>query len=76
MSIEVNQVDEAISVAFQEASAVETFARRLEDRIGPIPGAKRLLPTSKYLLLNFHLVSFSANFVVQCFGFLAISNVF
>ena len=48
MSIEVNQVDEAISVAFQEASAVETFARRLEDRIGPIPGAKRLLPSRKY----------------------------
>ena len=48
MSIEVNQVDEAISVAFQEASVVETFARRLEDRIGPIPGAKRLLPSRKY----------------------------
>ena len=27
---------------------METFARRLEDRIGRIPGAKRLLPSRKY----------------------------
>ena len=34
MSLELNEVDQAIEVAFKEASAVEIFARRLEERIG------------------------------------------
>ena len=48
MSLELNEVDQAIEVAFKEASAVETFARRLEERISQIEGARRLLPPSKY----------------------------
>ena len=48
MSLELNEVDQAIEVAFKEASAVETFARRLEERISQIEGARRLLPPRKY----------------------------
>ena len=48
MSLELNEVDQAIVVAFKEASAVETFARRLEERISQIEGARRLLPPRKY----------------------------
>ena len=33
MLLELNEVDQAIKVAFKEASAVEIFARRLEERI-------------------------------------------
>ena len=48
MSLELNEVDQTIEVAFKEASAVETFARRLEERISRIEGARALLPPSKY----------------------------
>ena len=48
MSLELNEVDWAIEVAFKEASAVETFARRLEERISQIEGARQLLPPRKY----------------------------
>ena len=48
MSLELNEVDQAIEVAFKEASAVETFARRLEERISRIEGACALLPPRKY----------------------------
>ena len=48
MSPELNEVDQAIEVAFKEASAVETFARRLEERISQIEGACQLLPPRKY----------------------------
>ena len=48
MSLELNEVDQAIEVAFKEASAVETFARRLEERISQIEGARQLLPPRKY----------------------------
>ena len=48
MSHELNEVDQAIEVAFKEASAVETFARRLEERISQIEGARQLLPPRKY----------------------------
>ena len=48
MSLELNEVDQAIEVAFTEASAVETFARRLEERISQIEGARNLLPPRKY----------------------------
>ena len=48
MSLELNEVDQAIEVALKEASAVETFARRLEERISRIPGARQLLPRRKY----------------------------
>ena len=48
MSLELNEVDQAIEVAFKEASAVETFARRLEERISRIEGARALLPPRKY----------------------------
>ena len=48
MSLELNEVDQAIEVAFKEASAVETFARRLEERISQIEGARQLLPSRKY----------------------------
>ena len=48
MSLELNEVDQAIQVAFKEASAVETFARRLEERISQIEGARDLLPPRKY----------------------------
>ena len=48
MSLELNEVDQAIVVAFKEASAVETFARRLEERISQIEGARRLLLPRKY----------------------------
>ena len=48
MSHELNEVDQAIEVAFKEASAVETFARRLEERISRIEGARALLPPRKY----------------------------
>ena len=48
MSHELNEVDQAIEVAFKEASAVETFARRLEERISKIEGARQLLPPRKY----------------------------
>ena len=48
MSLELNEVDQAIEVAFKEASAVETFARRLEERISRIEGALALLPPRKY----------------------------
>ena len=48
MSLELNEVDQAIEVAFKEASAVETFARRLEERISQIEGACQLLPPRKY----------------------------
>ena len=48
MSLELNEVDQAIEVAFKEASAVETFARRLEERISQIEGARALLPPRKY----------------------------
>ena len=48
MSLEMNEVDQAIEVAFKEASAVETFARRLEERISQIEGARQLLPSRKY----------------------------
>ena len=48
MSLELNEVDQAIEVAFKEASAVETFARRLEERISRIEGASALLPPRKY----------------------------
>ena len=48
MSLELNEVDQAIEVAFKEASAVETFARHLEERISQIEGARRLLPPRKY----------------------------
>jgi len=48
MSLELNEVDQAIEVAFKEVSAVETFARRLEERISQIEGARRLLPPRKY----------------------------
>ena len=48
MSHELNEVDQAIEVAFREASAVETFARRLEERISKIEGARQLLPPRKY----------------------------
>ena len=48
MSLELNEVDQAIEVAFKEASAVETFARRLEERISRIEGARQLLPPRKY----------------------------
>ena len=48
MSFELNEVDQAIEVAFKEASAVETFARRLEERISQIEGARQLLPSRKY----------------------------
>ena len=46
--LELNEVDQAIEVAFKEASAVETFARRLEERISQIEGARQLLPPRKY----------------------------
>ena len=48
MSLELNEVDQAIEVALKEASAVETFARRLEERISQIEGARQLLPPRKY----------------------------
>ena len=48
MSLELNEVDQVIEVAFKEASAVETFARRLEGRISQIEGARNLLPPRKY----------------------------
>ena len=48
MSLELNEVDQAIEVAFKEASAVETFAHRLEERISQIEGARQLLPPRKY----------------------------
>ena len=48
MSHELNEVDQAIEVAFKEASAVEAFARRLEERISRMEGARALLPSSKY----------------------------
>ena len=48
MSLNLNEVDQAIEVAFKEASAVETFARRLEERISQIEGARQLLPPRKY----------------------------
>ena len=48
MSLELNEVDQAIEVAFTEASVDETFARRLEERISQIEGARRLLPPRKY----------------------------
>ena len=48
MLIELNEVDQAIEVAFKEASAVEIFARRLEERISQIEGARALLPPRKY----------------------------
>ena len=48
MSHQLNEVDQAIEVAFKEASAVETFARRLEERISQIEGARQLLPPRKY----------------------------
>ena len=48
MLLELNEVDQAIEVAFKEASAVETFARRLEERISQIEGARQLLPPRKY----------------------------
>ena len=48
MSLELNEVEQAIEVAFKEASAVETFARRLEERISQIEGARQLLPSRKY----------------------------
>ena len=48
MSLELNEVDQAIEVAFKEASAVEKFARRLEKRISQIEGARQLLPPRKY----------------------------
>ena len=48
MLLELNEVDQAIEVALKEASAVETFARRLEERISQIEGARQLLPPRKY----------------------------
>ena len=48
MSHELNEVDQAIKVAFKEASAVEAFARRLEERISRMEGARALLPSRKY----------------------------
>ena len=48
MLLELNEVDQAIEVAFKEASAVETFARRLEERISQIEGARQLLSPRKY----------------------------
>ena len=48
MSHELNEVDQAIKVAFKEASAVEQFARRLEERISRMEGARALLPSRKY----------------------------
>ena len=48
MSLELNEVEQAIEVAFKEASAVETFARRLEERISQIEGARQLIPSRKY----------------------------
>ena len=47
MLLELNEVDQAIEVAFKEASAVEIFARRLEERISQIEGARALLPPRK-----------------------------
>ena len=41
-------VDQAIDQSYQQASEVETVARRLEARIEQIPGAKGLLPGRKY----------------------------
>ena len=48
MSHELNEVDQAIKVAFKEASAVEVFARRLEEQISQIDGASALLLPRKY----------------------------
>ena len=48
MLLDLNEVDQAIGVALKEASAVETFARRLEERISQIEGACQLLPPRKY----------------------------
>ena len=48
MLLDLNEVDQAIGVALKEASAVETFARRLEERISQIEGARQLLPPRKY----------------------------
>ena len=48
MSHELNEVDQAIEVAFKQASAVEAFARRLEERISRIDGARALLRPRKY----------------------------
>ena len=36
MLLELNEVDQTIEGAFKEASAVETFARCVEERISPI----------------------------------------
>ena len=41
-------VDQAIDQSYQQASEVETVARRLEARIEQIPGAQGLLPGRKY----------------------------
>ena len=48
MSHELNEVDQAIEVAFKQAPAVEAFARRLEERISRMEGARALLPSRKY----------------------------
>ena len=48
MSHELNEVDHAIEVAFKQASAVEAFARCLEERISRMEGARALLPSRKY----------------------------
>ena len=48
MSHELNEVDQAIEVAFKQASAVEAFARCLEERISRIDGARALLLPRKY----------------------------
>ena len=48
MSLELNEVDQAIEFAFKEASVVEIFARRLEERVSQIEGARQLLPPRKY----------------------------
>ena len=48
MSHELNEVDHAIKVAFKEASAVEAFARHLEERISRMEGARALLPSRKF----------------------------
>ena len=45
---ELNELDQAIEVAFKQASAVEAFARRLEERISRMEGARALLPSRKY----------------------------
>ena len=48
MSHELNEVDQAIEVAFKQASAVEAFACCLEERISRMEGARALLPSRKY----------------------------